>query len=203
MPRRIDPSQSPTTQRRPCMKQHGTVVFLCCLSFIQREAKKGFGDEIPKQGLGTGACRRQWRKQAGGTSEIARSALRDYASFPESGACRRQRRKQAGGTSEIARSATRDYASFPESQSQRRPHPSSLRDDTFPKGEGLKKTQFHSRPQSASSPPPLQFRRAASKRKDDPQSLLIHAPSQDLIHPRTVSYPPACRKSDPAAPRRS
>ena len=53
-------------------------------SFIQREAKKGFGDEIPKQGLGTGACRAQWAKQAGETSEIARSALRDYASFPES-----------------------------------------------------------------------------------------------------------------------
>ncbi|MED9820503.1 MAG: hypothetical protein U0J65_00525, partial [Christensenellales bacterium] len=35
---------------------------LYCLSsksFIQREAKKGFGDEIPKQGLGTGACLRQ------------------------------------------------------------------------------------------------------------------------------------------------
>ena len=52
---------------------------------IEREAKKGFGDEVPKRVLGTGACRRQWRKQAGGTSEIARNAKRDYASFPERG----------------------------------------------------------------------------------------------------------------------
>ena len=51
-------------------------------------------------------------------------------------------RKQAGGTSEIVRSASRDYARFPESLAQRRPHPSSLRDDTFPKGEGLKKRSF-------------------------------------------------------------
>ncbi len=85
------------------------------IQFIQSEAKKG--DEIPKQVLGTGACRAQWAKQAGGRSEIARSAKRDYASFPESGAYRAQWAKQAGGRSEIARSAKRDYASFSESQS--------------------------------------------------------------------------------------
>ena len=64
---------------------------------------------------GTGACRALRAKQAGATSETARSAKRDYASFPESGACRALWAKQAGATSETAKSAKRDYASFPES----------------------------------------------------------------------------------------
>ena len=42
--------------------------------FHRRKAKKGVGDEIPRQVIGTGACRRLWRKQAGGASGIARSA---------------------------------------------------------------------------------------------------------------------------------
>ena len=41
--------------------------------FHRRKAKKGVGDEIPRQVIGTGACRRLWRKQAGGASGIARS----------------------------------------------------------------------------------------------------------------------------------
>ena len=101
--------------------QH-TKPFIFCL-FPNSSALMLFWDRNAPQTRseeGTGACRRQWRKQAGGMSEIARSALRDYASFPESGACHRRWRKQAGGMSEIARSALRDYASFPESGACRR-----------------------------------------------------------------------------------
>ena len=70
--------------------------------FRAREAKKGFGDEIPKRVLGTGACRAQWAKQAGGTLEIARNALRDYASFPERSPAGDLIRHPVGMTDEVS-----------------------------------------------------------------------------------------------------
>ena len=59
----------------------------------------GSRGEVPWRGMGTGACRRQWRKQAGGMSEIARSTKRcDYASFPDQQPhhpnCRRQHQQE-------------------------------------------------------------------------------------------------------------